>query len=177
MLPNPYVILGTAGAWLLSLALCGWLMYARGHDDMRNAYTEQQLTQANRNLANAGKNNGIAHAADTNHQQEVQIIHDKGRDIYHSVIVPPDADPLLPVWFVRLFDRFASRSITGDPYPGQSDSAASDVRLSEARTMLGRWADDYYTCRQQVIDTGKLNPVLPAPPEDKRNIFDKLNPF
>jgi hypothetical protein len=177
VIPNPYVILGTAGAWLASLLLCGWLMYARGHDDMRNAYTEQQLTQANRNLANAGKNNSIAHKADEQHQQGVQVVHDTTREIVRTVTIPPDADPLLPVWFVRLFDRFASRSITGDPYPGKSDGEPSDVRLSEARTMLGKWADDYYTCREQVIDTGKLNPVLPAPPEDKRNIFDKLNPF
>jgi hypothetical protein len=152
-------------------------MYIRGKDDMKAAYTEQQLTAANKALVDAGKNNQIANKAGQDHETQVQIIREKGRDIIHTVVVPPDADPLLPIWFVRLWDRFASRSLTADAYPGKSDSDPSDVRLSEARTMLGKWADEYYACRQQVIDTGKLNPVLPPPQAEKKGLFDRLNPF
>lgn len=177
MIPNPYVILGGLVGWLASLALCGWLMYNRGHDDMRNSYTEQQLTQANRNLVDAGKNNKIADDAGQKHETEVKIIHDKGQDIIHSIIVPPDADPLVPVWFVRLFDRFASRDVTADAYPGKSDSEPSDVRMSEVRIVLRGWADSYYTCKKQVDDTRELNPVLPPPPQEKKSLIDQLNPF
>lgn len=180
MFPNPYVILGTAGAWLVSLVLVGWLLYARGHDDMRNAFTEQQLTQANENLKNAGKNNKVADVAGEAHGEKVTIINNKTREIHDSIRIPADSDPLLPVWFVRLLNRAASRNATGDPYPGKSESDPSDVRLSEAGRMLSDgWADKYYVCRQQVIDTVNLAPVLPAeqPQEEKRSLLDRLNPF
>ena len=174
---NPWVILSLVGFFLLSTAGTGTLMYIRGRDDMKAAYTEQQLTAANKALVDAGKNNQIADKAGKDHEVQIQIIHDKGRDIVNTIRIPPDADPLLPIWFVRLWDRFASRSLTADAYSGKSDSDPSDVRLSEARTMLGKWADEYYACRQQVIDTGKLNPVLPPPPAEAKSFFSKLNPF
>lgn len=174
---NPWVILGIVGLFLLSNASTGTLLYIRGKDDQIAYQNTIELKKANKALADGEKNNRIAHEAGVTHEREVQIIREKGRDIIRTVQVPPDADPFMPVWFVRLWDRFASRSLTADAYPGKSDSDPSDVRLSEARTMLGKWADDYYTCRQQVIDTGKLNPVLPPPPEKKVSLFEKLNPF
>lgn len=177
MFPNPYVILSGAAAWLASLVLCGWLMYARGHDDMRNAYTEQQLTQANTNLRNSQKNQDRADQAGFEHEQKVQVVHDTTREIVRTVSVPADADPYVPVWFVRLWDRLAGRSLDGDAYPGKSESAASDVRLSEVKPVLAKWADDFYACRQQVADIVALKPVLPAPKAESKTVFDRLNPF
>jgi hypothetical protein len=177
VIPNPYVVLGTAAAWLLTLLTVGWLMYARGHDDMRNAYTEQQLTLANANLKGAGKNNKVAAVAGDQHEVRTTIIHEKTREIHDSIQIPADSDPLLPVWFVRLLNRAASRDAAGDPYPGKSQGDPSDVRLSEAGRMLSDgWADKYYACRQQVIDTIELKPVLPPPPPDP-SWLDGINPF
>ena len=174
---NPWVILGLVAFFLLSTAGTGTLMYIRGKDDQVAYQNTIELTKANKALVDAGKNNQIANKAGQEHETQVQIIHDRGRDIIRTVQIPPDADLLLPVWFVRLFDRLASRSLTADAYPGKPDSDPSDVRLSEARTLLGRWADDYYACRQQVIDTGKLKPVLPPPPQDERTFLERINPF
>ncbi len=174
MLPNPYVILGCAGAWLLSIIVCGWLMYARGHDDMRNAQTEQQLQAANANLKTSQQNQTKAAEAGADHETKVQTVHDTTRTIVQTVQLPPDRDPYLPVGFVRLFDRAASRSIDADPYPGKSDGDPSDVRVSEAqRLLVTDWADKYYACRQQVIDTANLKPVLPSP-EVKTTFLERL---
>lgn len=60
---NPYIILGTAGAWLISLAVVGWLMYARGHDDMRNTMNEQNLKQTQEVLAQFSKDAAGIHGA------------------------------------------------------------------------------------------------------------------
>lgn len=177
MLPNPYVMLWVAGAWLASIVLCGWLMYNRGHDDMRNAYTEQQLTQANQNLATSQKTQEAADKAGAEHEQHVQIVRERTREIVRTVTIPPDADPLVPVWFVRLLDRYAGRSLDADPYPGKPEGDPSDVRLSEVRSLLAKWADDYYACRQQVIDIVAIKPVMPSPPEPERGLLERLNPF
>lgn len=178
MLPSPYVLLGGAAAWIASLALCFWLAYSRGHDDMRNAYTEQQLTQANRNLSDASKNNATAHSADVNHQAGVQVVHDTTNTVIRTVTIPADRDPFLPVGFVRLFDRAASRNPAADPYPGKSDGDPSDVRVSQAGSLLVTdWADKYYTCRKQVIDTADLKPILPPPVVADPGFFQHLNPF
>ena len=174
---NPWVILSLVGFFLVSTVGTGALMYMRGKDDMKAVYTEQELGKANKALVVAQKNNAIANAAGAQHETQVQVIRERGRDIIRTVTIPPDADPFMPVWFVRLWDRFASRSLTGDAYPGKPDGDPSDVRLSEARTMLGQWADQYYACRQQVIDASKLKPVLPRPVEEPRGFFSKLNPF
>lgn len=181
MLPNPYVILGTACAWLLSLVAVGWLLYARGHDDMRNAYTEQQLTEANRNLDLAKISNNVAAQAGEDHDQKTQVVHDTTREIYHTVTVPAASNPYLPVWFVRLLDRTAGRTATADPYPGKSDGDPSDVTLSEAGRMLAGtdgWSDKYYACRQQVIDTATLKPILPPQTaSEKPSLLERINPF
>lgn len=179
MLPNPYLILGVVLAFLLSNATVGYLMYERGKDDMKAAYTEQQLEQANKNLKDATTNNKIANDAGLDHEGKVQTIHDQTTIIHDTVHIPASADVFLPVGFVRMFDRAASRNPAADPYPGKSDGDPSDVKVSEAQSLLNdNWADQYYACRQQVIDTAKLNPVLPAPPDAKQSgLFDHLNPF
>lgn len=180
---NPYVMLGTAGAWLLSLAVCGWLMYARGHDDMRNAFTEQALTTANRNLADSQKQQ--------NRQAAIGASHDKNQtqiNIDTSAIartlnqllakLPAGSDPFVPVWFVRMHDRAASRWTDADPYPGKSDGDPSDVRLSQALAMLTANYGKCETNRVQLRDTIDLKPVLPneiVPP--KKSLLDNINPF
>lgn len=174
---NPWVILSLVGFFLLSTVGAGALAYMRGRDDMKAVYTTQELSKANKALVDAQKNNETANAAGAQHETQVQIIRERGRDIIRTVTIPPDADPRMPVWFVRLWDRFASRTVAGDPYPGKSDGDPSDVRLSEARTVLGQWADEYYACRQQVIDTSKLKPVLPRPVEEPRTFLHRLSPF
>lgn len=152
-------------------------MYMRGKDDMKAAYTEQELNQANAALVLAQKTNQAAKVAGDKHEEQKVVIREKTREIYRSVTIPPDADPVLPVWFVRLLNRASSRNTADDPYPGQPDSDPSTVRLSEAGRMLSDgWADKYYVCRKQVEDIAKLNPVLPPPPPDP-SFFDKLSPF
>lgn len=172
---NPYVIIGALCAWLLSTAATGWLFYHRGHDDMRNAYTEQQLNMANANLKVAGKNNKLADDAGKKFEdakpQIVQRIVERTREIR----IPPDADPLMPIWFVRMWDRVASGSSAADPYPGLDAGAASDVRLSEVRTVLERWAGKYETCQLQIDSIRQLKPVLPPPIEEpKPSLFERI---
>lgn len=174
MLPNPYVILAGVIGWIASIALAGWLMYARGHDDMRNAFTEQQLVAANQNLKNSQANQNKAATVGVEHEAKVQVVHDTTRTIIQSVNLPPESDPYLPVGFVRVFDRSASRAINGDPYAGKSDGDPSDVRVSEAQTMLAKWADQYYVCREQVISVVGLKPVLPAPPVEGKGLLERL---
>lgn len=183
MLPNPYIILGTAGAWLASIVLCGWLMYARGHDDMRNAFTEQQLTQANTNLRNSQHNQNISAKAGADHDRNTTQVNVDTSAIARALRdtlskIPAATDPVVAVWVIRMFDRAASRSVNADPYPGKSPGDPSDFKLSEVIAML---ADNFGRCelnRVQLSDIIKLKPVLPAPPpEEKHGIFDKLNPF
>ena len=174
---NPWVILSLVGFFLVATIGAGTLAYMRGRDDMKAVYTEQELQQANRALVQAQKTNEAAKAAGDKHEEQKVVIHEKTREIYRSVTVPPDADPLLPVWFVRLLNRASSRNTADDPYPGQPDSDTSTIRLSEAGRMLSDgWADKYYVCRKQIEDIGKLNAVLPPPPPSP-SFFDKLNPF
>lgn len=144
---------------------------------MRNAFTEQQLTIANANLKASQQNQDRAAKAGEAHEINVQTVHDTTREIVRTVTIPPDRDPYLPVGFVRLFDRSASRSINGDPYPGKSDGDPSDVRVSEAAALLSResgWADKYYACRQQVADIIALNPVLPTSRPNKPSLIDRI---
>lgn len=172
---NPWAILGTAAAWLASLVLCGWLMYARGHDDMRNAYTVQQLDTANQRLADAGKNNKIADDAGKKFEDEKPKIVTQIQWRTREIVIPPDADPLMPVWFVRMWDRVASGSSAADPYPGLDAGAASDVRLSEVRTVLERWAGKYETAQLQIDSIRKLKPVLPPPTEEPTpSLFERI---
>lgn len=177
-MPNPYVVIGGIVGWLASIALTGWLMYARGHDDMRNAYTEQQLASANQRLADAGKNNKIADDAGKKFEDAKPRIITQIQYRTREIVIPPDADPFMPVWFVRMWDRVASGSSAADPYPGLDAGAASDVRLSEVRTVLERWAGKYETCQLQIDSIRQLKPVLPPPPAtEKPSVFEQLNPF
>lgn len=178
---SPTAILGTAGAWLASVLLAagvsGWLFYQRGHDDMRNAVTEQALAATTAELKKTEAKVNRAAAAGADHdKRETQVIHDT-RTILKTVTIPPDSDPYVPVWFVRLHDRSASRWAGGDPYPGKSDGDPSDVRLSQAVAML---AANYESCevnRGRLTDIIDLKPVMPAQPEaPPRDFLDRINP-
>ncbi len=94
-----------------------------------------------------------------------------------EIHIPPDADPFMPVWFVRMFDRLASESNVADPYPGLADGAPSDVRLSEVKSVLERWVVKYENADKQIGAIRQLNPVLPTPEDKKKTVFQELNPF
>lgn len=181
LIPPNVKLMIVGGAALLLIVIFGagcFLSYKRGADDTKNAMTIQQLASANENLKKAGQNNAIAHSADVSHNAGVQVVHDTTHEIIRTVTLPAASDPFLPVGFVRLWDRAASRNIAADPYPGKSDGEPSDVRVSEAQSMLVTdWADKYYTCKRQVDDTRQLNPVLPTPPEERKDFFTRINPF
>jgi hypothetical protein len=179
MLPNPYIILGTAGAWLASILLVGWLTYTRGHDDMRNAYTEASLAQAQKDLADHKKNDKIADAAGKKFEDEKTkiVTQIQYRDRTRDVFIPPDSDPFLPIWAVRMWNDLASIEPPSDPYPGQSPDAPSRTRLSGIRPVLRAWVVKYETCRKQIDDIRELKPVLPLPPGDKPDFLDHINPF
>lgn len=174
---NPYVMLGAAGAWLLSIAVTGWLMYARGHDDMRNAQTEANFAQAQRDLADHKENDKIADTAGKKFEDAKPQIVTQVQYRDRNIIIPPDADPFVPVWFVRMFNDIASVEPPPDPYPGQSDSSPSRTRLSGTRAVLKAWAIKYETCRKQVDSIRELKAVLPTPPQEESGFFEKLNPF
>jgi hypothetical protein len=177
VIPNPWVILGGVGAWLASLVLCGWLMYARGHDDMRNAQTEANFAQAQKDLNDHKKNDAIADKAGKGFEDAKPKIITQVQYRDRNTNIPSDADPFVPVWFVRMFNDIASVEPPADAYPGQPDSAPSRTRLSGTRAVLKAWAIKYETCRAQIDGIRELKPVLPTPAEDQKSVFDHINPF
>lgn len=174
---NPWVLLAFVGVLFASNAATGTLLYMRGRDDTVAAYTKQELREANAKLSAKAVNDKKADDAGVKHEKDKEDIHVVTRTIRESVVVPPDRDPFVPVWFVRLLDRAAVRSATADPAPSQSAGDPSDVRLSEVGDVLTSQADDYYQCRKQVENIVSLEPVLPAPPEQKEGFFGRINPF
>jgi hypothetical protein len=108
-------------------------------------------------------------------EQKPQIIHEV-QTRTQTITIPPDADPFVPVWFVRMFDRLASADSGADTYPGQSAGDPSRTRLSGVKPVLEGWVTKYETCRKQIVAIGELKPVLPKPPEED-GVLDKLNPF
>lgn len=177
---SPTAIAAAAGAWLLSIVIAvgvsGWLFYKRGHDDMRNAYTEAQVVVLKKDLNDAKKNGKIADDAGKKFENAKPQIVREVRDRTNTIIIPPDADPFLPVWTVRMFDRLASGDRTADTYPGEPDGAPSRTRLSGIKPVLEAWVEKYEVCRAQVDGTRELNPVLPRPPREP-NFFDRLLNF
>lgn len=159
MLPNPWVILGALIFLLVSVGGTGVLAYERGRDDMKASYTAQQLNQANVNIAEMKKRDADSAKAGASQDVQVQTVHDTTREIVRTVTIPADADPFLPVGFVRLFDRSASRSSGADSYPGKSDGDASNVRVSEAASLL---ATDFDACETNRVQLANLIAYLKA---------------
>lgn len=177
MIPNPWIILGAVLFLLAAVSGAYWLGDNHGTFVERAAQTAANLAQAKKDLADHQKNDQIADKAGREFEDAKPQIIKEVHDRVQTIRIPPDADPFLPVWFVRMFDRLASEDPTADPYPGQSDSAPSGVRLSGTRPVLTKWVEKYETCRRQVDGTYELKPVLPAPPVQEEGFFGRNNPF
>lgn len=180
---NPWALLGAGAAWLVSMAVCGWLMYARGHDDMRNAYTEQQFATAQQTIKDMKTKQAKADQAGEKHDvNNVRVNVDTsaiGRSLQEALAkMPVNSDPYMPVWFVRVFDRSASRDATADPYPGKSDYDASDIRLSQAGALL---ATNFGKCEANRVQLTDLIAYLKEDraqlPQKTQSFLDHLNPF
>lgn len=137
-MPNPWVILGVVLFFLASISGASLLAYSRGKDDMKAAYTTQELAGANKKIAAMEAEGREADKAGGQHDGKKTEVRNETRIIERTVTITPDSDPYMPVWFVRLFDRAAGRNIGSDPYPGKSDGERSDVRLSEVKSVLVR---------------------------------------
>jgi hypothetical protein len=182
MIPNPWIILGFVGFLLLSVGGASWLAYDRGRDDMRNAQTETALASTKQALTNSQKRQGDGATAAKEHDDHEQAILDAFRHIRTgpaAVVIRPDTDPFVPVWFVRMHDRAASGYPSGDPYPGKSDADASDIRLSQALAMLVTNYEGCQVNRSRLLDVIHLEPVLPAlpPATEKPSLLERINPF
>lgn len=181
---NQYAIIGMAAFYLLSIGGASFLSYERGHDDMRNAQTEQKLadTSAELTRTKARQKDGTTAAKEhDSHEDEIRRLYGLLRSGPGAVHISPDSDPLVPVWAVRMHDRAASGWISGDPYPGKSDSDASDVRLSQVLAMCTANYERHEINRSRLTDIIRLEPVLPALPpateEAKPSFLSNLNPF
>jgi len=174
---NPWVILGLVATLLLTNVATGGLLYMRGRDDMKSAYTLQQLKTANATIAGMKTKQEGADKAGEKHDGNVQIVRSTTREIVRTVQIPADADPYLPVGFVRLWDRAASRNIGADPYPGKSDGDPSDVRVSEAGRLLA--GTNFAACEENRTQLADLIAYLRADrePAAKPSWLDRINPF
>lgn len=171
---NPYAILGVVGFFLVSVGGAWWLGDNHGTFVERAAQTQANLDQARRDLADHKKNDLIADKAGKDFEDAKPKIVTQVQFRDRNIVIPPDADPFVPVWFVRMFNDIASVEPPADAYPGQSDSAPSRTRLSGTRAVLKAWAIKYETCRAQVDGTRELNAVLPIPPAEKQSLLERM---
>jgi len=180
MIPVPMIAFPIA---LLVLLLTGggafWLGDSHGTFVERAAQEHANLVQAQKDLADHKKNDEIADKAGKGFENEKPkiVTRVEYRDRTRDIVIPPDADPFVPVWFVRMFNDIASVEPPADAYPGQPDGAPSRTRLSGTRAVLKAWAIKYETCRAQVDAIRELNPVLPSPPEKRPAFLERINPF
>lgn len=102
ILPNPWVILGLVGFFLVSLAGTGTLAYMRGRDDVKAAQTKQELQQTKGLLdgfvrtadginAAALEFGGISHDLSTNIGVISRDFHNAARNNPLPVDCKPDA--------------------------------------------------------------------------------------
>lgn len=171
---NPWVLLGIGGALIASNTATHFLSYASGKDDQIAYQTTADLAQARLDLKTAEELAKKGDEAGRKFEDAKPQIVREVRERTREIVIPPDADPFVPVWFVRMFDRLASGDPTADTYPGQSDSAASRTRLSGTRPVLEGWVSKYETCRAQIVAIGELKPVLPQPPKDERTFLERI---
>jgi len=173
---NLYLVGGILAAFILYSGIGGYMVYNRGKDDQANYQLKVDFAQAQKDLEDGQKNNDRANTAGQNFENQKPQIVERVRERTREIIIPPDADPFVPVWFVRMQHRLSRDEPLVDPYPGESDAALSRTRLSGTREMLTGWAQKYDTCRAAVDGIRELKPVLPPPPPEP-SFFDKLNPF
>ena len=145
--------------------------YTHGVSVQEARQTKAELVQARKDFVDWKKNEDKANAASTKFEEQkpqiIREVHERTR----TITIPPDADPLVPVWFVRMFDRLASKDPSADAYPGEPDGSASRIRLSGTKPVLENWVEKYETCRAQVDAIRELKPVLPQPVEESKSLF------
>lgn len=153
MIPVPLIAFPIALlAALLLGGGAGFWGYEHGIAIQEARQTKTELAQANANIADMKRKDEAAAKAGESHDANVRVVRDTTREIVRTVTIPAAADPYLPVGFVRLFDRAASRQLGADPYPGKSDGDASDVRVSEAANLLASNFGECETNRTQLAD-------------------------
>lgn len=153
MIPIPLIAFPIAllATLLLSGGTAFW-GYEHGIAIQEARQTKAELSQANANIADMKRKDAVAAKAGEVHDEHMQTVHDTTREIIRTVTIPAASDPYLPVGFVRLFDRAASRQFGADPYPGKSDGDASDVKVSEAGNLLAENFGEADACRVQLTD-------------------------
>lgn len=177
MIPVPLIAFPIA---LLAMLLVGggtgFWGYEHGVAIQEARQTKSELAQANANIADMKRKETEAAKAGEQHDAQIKTVHDTTREIVRTVTIPAAADPYLPVGFVRMFDRAASRQLGADPYPGKSDGDASDVRVSEAANLL---AADFGECEANRVQLADLIDYLKADraPEKRPDFLDRINPF
>lgn len=177
MIPVPLIAfpLALLGMLLLSGG-AGFWGYEHGIAIQEARQTKTELAQANANIADMKRKTEAADKAGEEHDVKVRTVHDTTREIIRTVTIPAASDPYLPVGFVRLFDRAASRQFGADPYPGKSDGDPSDVRVSEAANLLAKNFGECEATRLQLTDLIEYLKTVRAPAE-KPSLIDRINPF
>lgn len=177
MIPIPLIAFPIAllAALLLSGGAAFW-GYEHGQAIQEARQTKAELSQANANIADMKHKDAIAAKAGEDHDAHVQVVRDTTREIIRTVTIPAASDPFLPVGFVRLFDRAASRQFGADPYPGKSDGDTSDIRVSEAANLLTVNFGEAEACRVQLTDLITYLKKDRAP-EAKPSWLNNINPF
>lgn len=177
MIPIPLIAFPIALlAALLFGGGTGFWGYEHGIAIQEARQTKTELAQANANIADMKHKDEVAAKAGEQHDAQIQTVHDTTREIVRTVTIPAASDPFLPVGFVRMFDRAASRQLGADPYPGKSDGDASDVRVSEAANLL---AANFGECEANRVQLSDLIAYIKSDraPEAKPSWLDNLNPF
>src|SRR5690348_9014114 len=105
---NPYIILGAVAFWLATVGGASFFSYERGKDDQAAYQTKVDLAQAQKDLADHKKNDVIANNAGRKFEDAKPRVVTQVQYRDHNIIIPPDADPFVPIWFVRMFNDIAS---------------------------------------------------------------------
>lgn len=177
MIPVPLIAFPIA--LLVTLLLsggAGFWGYEHGIAIQEARQTKAELIQERQERKDDAANIAKAQQAGGHFEEQKPQIIREVQTRTQTVTIPPDADPFVPVWFVRMFDRLASADSGADTYPGEPAGNPSRTRLSGTKPVLEAWVSKYETCRKQISAIGELKPVLPKVPED-RTIFDRINPF
>lgn len=138
--------------------------------------TEANLIQARKDFKVTLDLAKKANDAGQKFEEQKPLITERILERTKTIVIPADADPFVPVWFVRMFDRLASGDASADTYSGEPAGAPSRTRLSGTKPVLEKWVAKYEACQLQVDSIRELNPMLPLPKAEP-GFFDKVNPF
>lgn len=174
MIPIPiWAIPAALAATLMLSGATGFMGYQHGVSVQEAKQTKEELKQSRKDFDDFQKNANKADAASGKFEAaKPVIVHDvKTRTEY--VNIPPDADPLMPVWFERMLDRLSSGDARFDASPGEPDGGPGAFRLSASKPLLEGWVTKYETCRAELGAIRELKPVLP-PPEKEGTFLERL---